>query len=212
MFRDRQRQLHQLIFDHGIHLVQRPSQRVDDGVQTFNACLQLLQLRTHFSFGRRQTVGATFGKRFFVRALLDVFELLHGLAGAAPLHGHAVDARQLVTRCRHTNSSPLPPSWMVPDSAILRTMERISFCAPSTSDRRTGPRDSRSSFNISAARCDMFLKIFALSSSSAPFMASSSFSPGTARSTSCMPRSSSSTRSPNTNIRSWILPPSESST
>src|SRR5687768_1037644 len=212
MLRHGQRQLHQLIFDDGVHLAQRPSQRADDRVQTINSGLQLLKLRTHFSLGRRQTFGATFGIRFLVRALLDVFELLHRLAGAARLHGHAVDARQLVTRRRHTNSSPLPPSWMVPASDILRTMARISFCAPSTSDKRTGPRDSRSSFNISAARCDMFLKILALSSSSAPFIASSNFSPGTARSTSCMPRSSISTRSPNTNIRSWILPPSVSST
>ncbi len=88
-----------------------------------------------------------------------------------------------------------------------RAVIRISFCAASTSDSRTGPLASRSSFIICAARSDMFLKNFCFSFSSAALSAMISLSPGTSRSSSCMPRSSTSIRSSNTNIRScsfWL--------
>ena len=66
------------------------------------------------------------------------------------------------------SSPPPPPSWICPSSARRRATLRISFCSFSTSDKRTGPFDSRSSRNISAARCDMFLNTFSRSSGEAP--------------------------------------------
>ena len=53
----------------------------------------------------------------------------------------------------------------------VRAILRISFCSASTSDRRTGPFDSRSSRNVSAARLDMLRKIFSRNSGTAPFRA-----------------------------------------
>src|SRR5690606_30660452 len=105
----------------------------------------------------------------------------------------------------HTSSSaPGPLRLITPSSARRRTMARISFCAASTSDRRTGPRASMSSSRISAARWDMLRVILSRTLGSAPRRAMPRRSPETSRSSICNSRSSRSTRSSNTNIRSWM--------
>ena len=109
------------------------------------------------------------------------------------------------TDFRRTALHPCRRGRSVPSSARRRTIFRISFCSDSTSRQRTGPLASRSSRSISAARCDMFLKIFSRSSSEAPLSATISDSDWTSRSSDWMPRSSTSSRFSNTNISSRIF-------
>src|SRR5690606_14499046 len=160
----------------------------------------------------------------FARCVLDGLDLLQGRRNRQRHFLH-----DLRLRCRgrydlqlrrhpahdgaHTSSSPPPPLRLItPSSARRRTMVMISFCAASTSDRRTGARASMSSSRISAARWDMLRVIFSRTLGSAPRSATPRRSPSTSRSTAWISRSSRSTRSSNTNIRSWILRPSWSST
>src|SRR5690606_17393343 len=58
----------------------------------------------------------------------------------------------------HTYCSLPALMTTVPASASRRVVARISRCASSTSERRTGPRASMSSLSISAARLDMFFR------------------------------------------------------
>src|SRR5690606_27235602 len=111
----------------------------------------------------------------------------------------------------HTKASCLAASWMVPASAMRRTSARISFCAASTSARRTGPRASMSSSRICAARWDMLAVIFSRTPASAPRRAIASLSLGISRSTAWIARSSRSARLSKTNIRSRMRAPSGSS-
>src|SRR5262245_12680937 len=60
---------------------------------------------------------------------------------------------------------PLPRMTTSPASSSRRTTSTIFCCAASTSLTRTGPMNSISSLMSWAARSDMFLKIFSLSSS-----------------------------------------------
>ena len=57
-----------------------------------------------------------------------------------------------VSRGQTNSSAPPAASTIWPSSARRRTIFSISFCSASTSDSRTGPRDSRSSRSVSAAR------------------------------------------------------------
>ena len=127
--------------------------------------------------------------RLFPHLPLERFELAGreqvraALRGAAQrVGGRLIDGRKIPTtrrcvvltddsRAHQTNSSLPPASMIVPSSERRSTTARISFCACSTSLKRTGPFDAMSSRRISAARFDMFLKIFSRISSSAPFKA-----------------------------------------
>src|SRR5690606_13561917 len=131
--------------------------------------------------------------------------LLHDLRGGRLLRLDLQFRSQPADDGAHTSSSPPPLLRLItPSSARRRTMAMISFCAASTSARRTGPRASMSSSRISAARWDMLRVIFSRTLTSAPRRAMPRRSPETSRSRVCSSRSSSSTRSSNTNIRSWM--------
>src|SRR6185369_16785838 len=105
-------------------------------------------------------LGMAAREAFVMRGLLDRLQFLDAWArgqvglGGARLESGRGPAHDFELRA-HTNVSAFADSWISPLSAILRTIARISFCAASTSARRTGPRASMSSTRISAARCDM---------------------------------------------------------
>src|SRR6201999_1127708 len=80
-------------------------------------------------------------------------------------------AREDRGQAHQTNSSPPPARLIWPASARRRAVASTSFCAASTSDRRTGPFTSRSSRSMSAARLDMLAKIFSRIAASAPLSA-----------------------------------------
>src|SRR6202000_1534815 len=108
-------------------------------------------------FGRRR--GRRIARRHLPALLRGEAFLREGLAAA---HGGLNHWAQMYA------SSGLLPSAISPSSARRRTTCRIFFCSVSTSETRTGPRDSRSSRSSSAAREDMFLRIFSRSSGRAP--------------------------------------------
>src|ERR1700761_3947150 len=172
-------------------------------------------------------LGTAFGQArdetFFACLPLQLFELEYGRAGwcffflrrSRRLFAHVRrrPARKVLQqlaredRLHQTNSSPLADRLICPESASRRAIPITSFCAASTSLRRTGPFTSRSSRNMSAARCDILAKIFSRTPGSAPFNATTRRAEGTSRNKVCMLRSSSSARSSKTNISSSIRPP-----
>src|SRR6185437_3747910 len=199
---------------------QRPAEVVEDA-------LDLRDQAAHFGLALAEAIGMALVETFLLGAVLDRLDFLQGRQlqrrlglmlrvrlgefEGLVLVQHRFGLGQQVRGkpahdVAHSIASALPPMVTVPSSAMRLTMARISPCATSTSDRRTGPRASMSSSRISAARWDMLRVILSRTLMSAPRRARPSRSPLTSRSTSCISRSSRSTRSSNTNIRSWMRP------
>src|SRR6185312_1665487 len=173
----------------------------------------------------RQALDMAGGKALRTRLGFDLGQLLHGGSlgriGGKLGDRRPADIRQYPALDRHslfaqhgghqTYSSPPPDKLSWPLSASLRAAISTSFCAASTSLRRTGPLTSRSSRIMSAARLDMLAKILSRIAGSAPLSAVTRVGDGTSRSSNCKPLSSISRRSSKTNIRSSMCPPSTSS-
>src|SRR5690606_33720551 len=216
---DAHRQVAERVRHFTVEAGQRAGETVEDA---FDAG----ELPAHLDLPGGQALGVAGRITFVMRGAFERLQVFHagwrgqrfGLDVGQPRSGPAHRARcvrvgeaRVQGRLTHTNASALAASWMVPSSAILRTVARISFWAASTSANRTGPRASMSSSRISAARCDMLVVIFSRTRGSAPRSATASLSDGMSRSTVWIARSSISARLSNTNIRSRMRVPSASS-
>ena len=137
--------------------------------------------------------------------------------GARPRHRRAlrpgqVPASHVAWLGQTYSSPPLPPEL---DGAVVGQLARRDqdfLLRGFDVGEPHGALGFQVVLSISAARCDMFLKIFVLERLVRALERDSSLSSGTWRRSSCMPRSSTSARSSNTNIRSWIFCDSRSST
>src|SRR5262249_15538743 len=215
--------VHELLLDRALEVLERLAERLGERREPRDA-------RRELGLARREPLVEAAFERLVVNLFLERVELTGreqmrvDLLRAAQRVGRArvdgwntpaIDIAGLLflddPRAHQTTSSPPAASVIVPSPASRNATARISFCAASTSESRTGPFAAMSSRRISTARFDMFLKIFSLISSSAAFSATDSTSACTSRRIDWTPRSSTLSRLSNTNNASLICSPSSGS-